>query len=378
MKIAYISSHPAPYRDSFLGGLVRVRKFHTDVFSLFSSDCGHDFWKLAAPPYENIVISDKNDGSISLKVFLRLMKLIFKGRYEYICWPGFIPSCLIACMLLQILFRKKYVIVADTIAQRRIGKISFLVKKFLLQRAAFLFVPGQKSLEFFSTTFGINPSKICYGAYSLDGKGLEEKILLYREQKVAMRKYYGISDDDKVFLMVANMIKTRNYPITSKAFIKATKDRNDVKFILVGRGPDLPYMQVMAAKEPSLIVLPGVSFEEMLKLYAIADVYVHGGAEPASTALVIGAIAHLPLISSPAVGCFADVVRDGETGYAVDDFLSDDQWENAFRRALAGQDDWERMGARARVLSEELDSDRVVEVFSEKISSVLEGRNHVE
>lgn len=377
MRFTFISSHPAPYRDSFLGGLVKEQAFETDVYSLFPQDGGHDFWKLEAPPYENKVIVSPG-GMSWLRVFWRLVRRIVFGGYDCVCWPGFSPSYLVGCMFLQALFRKKYVITADTVEQRKIGGLSFLIKSFLIRRAALLFVPGKKSCEFFVNSFGVDRSKICLGAYSLDGKLLEKQIVQLRLHKTLLRAEYGIGENDKVFLMVANMITTRHYPLTSAAFLKATHGRDDIKFIMVGRGPDLPLMQELAAKEPSIVVFPGVSFREMLKLYALSDVYVHGGTEPASTALVIGAIAHLPLISSPAVGCFADVVRDGETGYAVDDFLSNAQWENAFRRALAGQDDWERMGTRARVLSEELDSDRIVEVFSEKISSVLEGRNHVE
>ncbi len=377
MKIAYISSHPAPYRDSFLGGLVKKEVFETEVYSLFPQDGGHDFWQLEAPPYENMLIVPSG-GMSWPRVLWRLLWRIVFGGYDCVCWPGFSPSYLVGCMFLQVLFRKKYAITADTVAQRKIGGLSFLIKSFLIRRAALLFVPGKKSCEFFVKTFGVDRAKICLGAYSLDGKLLEQEIAQLRLNKALLRAEYGIGVNDKVFLMVANMIKTRYYPVTSSAFLHAMCGRGDVKFIMVGRGPELPLMQDLAAKESALVVFPGVSFGEMLKLYALSDVYVHGGTEPASTALVIGAIAHLPLISSPAVGCFSDVVRDGETGYAVDDYLSEDQWENAFRRALAGQGDWGRMGARARVLSEELDSDRIVEVFSEKISSALEGRSHAE
>jgi glycosyltransferase involved in cell wall biosynthesis len=173
--------------------------------------------------------------------------------------------------------------------------------------------------------------------------------------------------------MVANMIKTRYYPVTAEAFLHATHGRNDVRFVMVGRGPELSMMQELAEKEPSLKVLPGVSFEEMLKLYALADVYVHGGTEPASTALIIGAIANLPLISSPAVGCYDDVVRDGETGYSVADYLSVPNWEQAFVRALEGKGAWITMGMRARALSRKLDSDLVVAKFCEKMSMVFKG-----
>jgi glycosyltransferase involved in cell wall biosynthesis len=281
-------------------------------------------------------------------------------------------------MLIQVALGRKYIIVADTVEQRKINGLSFAIKRFLIRRATMLFVPGKRSRDFFATTFNVDESKICLGAYSLDGRVLEDRIALYGKERRCLRSQYGIGDGDRVFLMVANMIKTRHYPITSEAFLRATRNRDNIKFIMVGRGPELECMQELATRESALIVLPGVSFDEMLKLYALSDVYVHGGTEPASTALVIGAIAHLPLISSPAVGCFADVVIDGETGYAVNDYLSVEEWESAFVRALDDMSNWKMKGERARVLSRTLDSDRVVEEFSEKVLLFMGEHRHGE
>ncbi len=375
MKLAFVSSHPAPYRDAFLGGLTKISKLKVDVYSLFTKDGGHDFWKLDAPPYENKVIVS-SDGMPGLCVFFRLLRHIVFAGYECVCWPGFFPWYLILCMLLQAILGRKYIIVADTVEQRKINGLSFVIKRFLIRRATILFVPGKRSCEFFATAFNVDQCKICLGAYSLDGNALEELISQYGNDRRRLRSHYGIGEGDKVFLMVANMIKTRHYPITAEAFLRATRNRNDVKFVMVGRGPDLESMQKLAAKEPSIIVLPGVSFDEMLKLYALSDVYVHGGTEPASTALVIGAIAHLPLVSSPAVGCFADVVVDGETGYAVGDYLSVEQWESAFVRALDDVSRWKEKGDRARSLSRILDSDKVVQEFSEKVLILMGGQYH--
>ena len=377
MKLAYVSSHPAPYRDAFLAGLAREKRFRVDIYSLFSKDVGHDFWKLDAPQYEDKVIVSR-EGMSGFRIFFRLLHQIVFAGYDCVCWPGFSPWYLVGCMLIQAILGRKYIIVADTVEQHKINSLSFAIKRFLVRRATMLFVPGKRSLEFFSTTFNVDKSKICLGAYSLDGKVLEERIALYGKERRFLRSRYGIGDGDRVFLMVANMIKTRHYPITSEALLRATRNRNNAKFIMIGRGPELECMQELATRESALIVLPGVPFDEMLKLYAISDVYVHGGTEPASTALVIGAIAHLPLISSPAVGCFADVVVDGETGYAVNDYLSVEEWESAFVRALDDVSSWKKMGERARVLSRTLDSDKVVEEFSEKVMLLMGGHHHGE
>ena len=48
-KIAFVSNHPAPYRDPFLSRLVRIPSLQVEVFSLFQRDGGHSFWALEAP-----------------------------------------------------------------------------------------------------------------------------------------------------------------------------------------------------------------------------------------------------------------------------------------------------------------------------------------
>lgn len=238
------------------------------------------------------------------------------------------------------------------------------LKRFVMKRASFIFVPGKASQQFFVREFGYPVEKICLGQYALEGGQIEENVLRLRhEKKNELRRKYGLTDEDVVFLMVANMIPTRHYPITATAFRRFAERYPEAKFVMVGAGPELEKMQEMASTAESLKVIPGVSFAEMQELYAIADVYVHGGAEPASTALVIGAISHLPLISSPAVGCSADVVKDGETGVLISDYLSEGEWEEDFLRLMECHEKWNEFGDEARRLSEPLDCKGVVGKF---------------
>jgi len=362
MRIAFISNHPAPYRDPFLGRLVRRTDVEVDVFSLFSEDEAHHFWKLDSPVYRNVVLVNE-PWPPKWKTFLKLIRMFVFGRYDCVCWPGFLLDYLIYCMLIQAVLGKKYIVCADTVVQKSLGGISFYIKKFLCKHASMIFVPGKASKEYFSNLLAVPSEKICIGAYALDGRAIEKKICDFRKEKSVIRRRYGISSGDNVFLMVANMIKTRYYPITTSAFINVAKTHRDIKFIVVGVGPDLELMQKIAAEHTEVKVIPGTSFENMLELYAIADVYVHGGTEPASTALVIGAISKLPLLSSRAVGCSWDCLEDGHSGCCVADYLSESEWSKGFERMLVNKHLWIEWGERANVLSQALDVEPTVEEF---------------
>ena len=368
MRLAFISNHPAPYRDPFLNRLCRLLGADADVYSLFPSDTGHQFWALEPHEYKEVILGDVSKSRVLLLV--KLMRKFLISKYDLMCFPGFLGWYMPIFLFILAVFRRRYIICADTVEQRDVSKLALWVKRYVIRHASCLFVPGIASRKFFETCFNVNQDRIIMGAYALDGPAIERKIESLRQEKSRVRNRMGIADDAKVFLMVANMLPNRHYPITSEAFAKFSENHKECYFVMVGRGPELEKMKMVAEKKNALKVIPGCSFSEMLELYAAADVYVHGGKEPASTALVIGAIAKLPLISSSAVGCFADVVKDGVSGYDVNDYLSVQAWKETFERAYSEQSQWIDMGKAARVLSLDLDVDNCVKRFIEKISDL--------
>ena len=362
MKLAFVSSHPAPYRDSFLRRLVVRKDVDVKVYSLSAADRAHGFWNLEECGYKSELIGD--DGDHSIACFFRLLFRIILGGFDVICWPGFSLPCTKAALIACALMRKRYGFCADSIAQPKRSLLSKIIKRFVIKKADFIFVPGKAARDFFVNEFQYPIQRICLGQYAMDGLEVEKKIMSFRSRhKLELRHKFGLAADDTVFIMVANMIRTRCYPVTAMAFKRFAEKRQGFRFVMVGSGPELKKMQCMAADTDSLHVIPGLSFDEMLKLYSVADVYVHGGCEPASTALVIGAIANLPLITSRSVGCSADVLVDGETGVLVEDCLSEDDWVHGFERMLSSRSEWQKYGEKARELSRSLDSDVVIDSF---------------
>lgn len=372
MKVAFISNHPAPYRDAFLSRFVKVQGLDVSVFSMFPNDAGHAFWNLKTPDYEAPVLAQHNESRV--KLFWRLIKgFVFTRRYDIVVWPGLFCFYQKIPLTICALLGKRYAFVADSVKQPPISRIGFAFKRFLVRHASLIFVPGEAGVKFFSETYGVPRERIVKGAYALDGEMLEAKIDNLRKSKAAIRAKLGLKNDDIVYLMVANMIRTRHYPITSAAFIEFAKQHPEAKFVMVGKGPETEAMQALAKDNDCLRVVPGCAFDEMLELYAASDVYVHGGTEPASTALVIGAIAKLPVISSPAVGCYYDVLKDGESGFAVKDYLSESQWSDTFEKSLKHRTAWPDMGVYGLMLSKTLDINVVVDNFASVIRRIKGG-----
>lgn len=370
MRLAYISNHPAPYRDVFLSRLVKTEGMEVSVYSMFPNDSGHAFWNLSKPDYDAPVLAQYSESRWWL-LWRLLMGFVFTRKFDIVLWPGIFCFYLKIPILLCALFGKRYAFSADSVKQPPISRLGFGIKRYIVRHAAFIFVPGEASVRFFTKTFEIARAKIIKGAYALDGVNLGIKIDALRKDRTPIRRRLGLADSNIIFLMVANMIKTRHYPITSEAFVRFAARYPTAKFVMVGNGPETDAMENKAENHDCLRVIHGCSFEDMLKLYAIADVYVHGGTEPASTALIIGAIAKLPLISSPAVGCYYDVMRNNESGLAVQNYLSVEEWEHAFMQMMSVRRDWERMGVKGRELSQALDVDTAVRDFVDVVKGIV-------
>ena len=370
IKFAFISNHPAPYRDTFLQRLEQSGELDVTVFSQFTTDLGHPFWALSNPPYSMQVLAQRNKPT--LPVFFRYMtNFVLSRRFDCVCWNGFNPYWYhMVSLFIAAFLRRNYGIYVDTVRERHPKGLLHFIKAYIIGRASFFFVPGSASREFLVRDYNVQPNRVCLGAYSLDGLTLESEIISLRNQKAALRKKYGIGDNQKVFLMVANMLPTRRYPLTTAAFLRMCSRYDDALYIIVGKGPDLSAMQALGAKNHHIKVIPGCSFNDMKELYALSDVYVHGGMEPASTALVIGGIAGLPLISSKDVGCCYDCVRDGVSGIEVKDPVSEDEWTSAFERMYCDCANWGEMGQKAREYSRSLDVDVILSKFIETIKEV--------
>lgn len=372
MTLAFVSAHPAPYRDPFLRRLSGLESdaFQLKIYTLYSSDNAHSFWNLGDHGYDSEIVGIR--GTHWFIMFWRLFRKVICGSYDVICWPGFHRPCTKWAMVLCALIGRRYGFCADSIEQPQRGGLMMAVKRFVIRRSSFIFVPGHASKDFFVREFNYPPERICLGQYALEGVTIEGNILkLRKENRNELRQKYGLEVDDIVFVMVANMLPFRHYPITTAAFVRFAARHPKVKFVMVGKGDDLALIQERAKTHPELVIVPGVSFAEMQELYALADVYVHGGKEPASSALVIGAIAHLPVMSSPAVGCTADVVRDEKveesTGVMISDYLSENEWEDGFERMWARRARWSAYGERARELSRKLDCENAVRKFCELV-----------
>lgn len=372
MRVGFISIHPAPYRDPFFNRLAQRPEVSLQVYTYLKRDKGHEFWKLPPPEYPNTYLPFLPLLPSFLQYHWSVLRLVLGDGHDIYVFPGFLIRASVTGMLVCAIIGKPYAYTADSVEDGawQWGIVGWF-RDFLIRRAKFLFVPGKASESYFHERHGVPRERICHGCYTMDAALIEERLAAARERRSAIRRDLGIGDSDTMFLMVANMIKTRLYPVTAVGFLEMARRHPGVRFVMVGSGEDFETMTRLATKHPELVVKQGCSFDQMLGLYGAADIYVHGGKEPASTALVIGALAKLPLVSSFAVGHSRDCLVDGVSGIVVKDHTSAAAWADGFERLMEARGEWLSFGQAAREAANALEVEPSVDAFVQILATAL-------
>lgn len=125
-------------------------------------------------------------------------------------------------------------------------------------------------------------------------------------------------EDDVVLLSVATNFNLKGVDVTLAALGRLVRERSKVKLIVAGRGPVEEYRRRAA----QLGVAGAVSFlghvEDVPRLHAAADVYVHPTFHDACSLATLEAMASgLPVVTTRCNGA-ADGMSSGREGYVLD------------------------------------------------------------
>jgi 1,2-diacylglycerol 3-alpha-glucosyltransferase len=155
---------------------------------------------------------------------------------------------------------------------------------------------------------GVSKSRFCPGP-------------LTREEKDGKRKRYGIRSSDRVIIYVGRMAKEKRVEQLLDALTPLLRQHPQYKALFVGRGPAYERLS-QAAKRRGLfeqVIFTGyVEWEQMHKLYSIADVFVTASlSEVHPMTLIEASLSGLPIIARRDDG-YVNLVRDDYNGYLTD------------------------------------------------------------
>jgi glycosyltransferase involved in cell wall biosynthesis len=195
--------------------------------------------------------------------------------------------------------------------------VEFLKARFLRSCAAFV-VPGKSSVEYLRT-YGVSEEMIFTAPNAVDTQFFARRAAVVRSDAAMHREALGLPA--RFFLFAGRLVPEKGIFDLLSAYGALTPAlRKEMGLVFVGDGAARSaLLQRAAAINPGCIQLVGFAQREQLPVYyALADIFVFPTHTDPWGLVVNEAMAcGLPVISSGAAGCVADLVENGWNGRVV-------------------------------------------------------------
>jgi len=206
--------------------------------------------------------------------------------------------------------------------------------------------------------------KVIYNGVDIK-KFSPQNTQIYRTQ---VRKELSISEDAKVVLFVGSGFERKGLGtlIRTASLIKSEKN---LRLLIIGRGNINKFKSI--AKKYSIhnsILFLGAR-SDVEKLYAAADIFVLPTIyDPFSNATLEAMASGLPVITTRNNGV-AELIRNGEEGFVLEDLTDYDTLAEKIGKALSSR---ESMGYKARLTAEKYPIEQAAEEFMKSISELIQ------
>lgn len=151
-----------------------------------------------------------------------------------------------------------------------------------------------------------------------------------QSQTQSLRIQLGIKDNEKVILYLGRVAKEKNIQELLSHLQTYLKEKKDIKFVLVGGGPEKSNLEILAKQyelEDHVIFVGEVPWEQVMDYYRMGDLFVSASQSETQGITYIEALASgLPVVAK-ADPCLEGVVENAINGYTFDD-------KDSFLRAL--------------------------------------------
>jgi glycosyltransferase involved in cell wall biosynthesis len=205
----------------------------------------------------------------------------------------------------------------DRDIRSRYPAVEFLKTKFINNCSAFV-VPGKASREYVMN-YGVCEQRIFTAPNAVDTELFASQADAVRQD--ASRQRQTLNLPERFFLFVGRLVREKGVGDLLAAYGKmASEIREAVALVLVGEGSAHTELVQLATKiTPGEVYFPGfVHREQLAAYYGLAEAFVFPSHTDTWGMVVNEAMAcSLPIISSDAAGCTADLVQENWNGRVV-------------------------------------------------------------
>lgn len=248
-----------------------------------------------------------------------LIRTIYKLSPNIVISEGFLgwtPYVLLYCVLCK---KKLYIHYERTChTERNTPAIVTFQRKLFDRFTTGYLVNGTETLNYLHS-IGIEKNKIHIAGMSADPQIPKMIDCLDESEKMSLKEKYAVNQNGLIYLYVGRVSKAKGADRLIQAWQFHCKKYPQDSLLIAGDGELLEYYQ--RQKIGGLHFLGRVNYENIYKLYSLADVFVIATLQDNWSLVVPEAMScGIPVATSIFNGCHTDLIKEGVDGYTFNPF----------------------------------------------------------
>lgn len=149
-------------------------------------------------------------------------------------------------------------------------------------------------------------------------EGVDTKTFNPGNEDGSILDKYGVGDSDHVLFSISRLASRKGYFKLLRLFSSIRKERNDVKLIIGGTGPQEQFLRQWVVKQGldrDIIFTGPLPFSDLKALYATTDVFVFYSLWEGQGLVIMESMASGTPVVSTDVGGVPEMVEHGKDGY---------------------------------------------------------------
>lgn len=305
----HILYSPKRYKLRFPKVLEKIRKTLPNITHEFNGDYlfNTKTWSFTKFSYEGK----------SIPFTIGLLRTLYKLSPNIVITEGFLgwtPSVLLYCAL----FKKRMYIHYERTCHTERNTSSIITKqRKLFDRFTTGYLVNGTETKKYLLSIGINPKKIYIAGMSADSQIKENVDKLTDKEIIAYKERIGVNQSGLVYLYVGRVSRAKGANLLIEAWKQHCKKYTCDTLLIAGDGELLDHYKKQIIK--GLYLLGRVDYDEIFKLYSIANIFIIATLQDNWSLVVPEAMScGIPVATSIYNGCHSDLIKDGINGYTFD------------------------------------------------------------
>jgi len=198
------------------------------------------------------------------------------------------------------------------------------------------------------------------------GRGVDTRLFNPAKRDDGLRARWGVTHDDGlVAIFVSRIAAEKNIPLTLEAFARIKRRMPDAACVFVGDGPERAKLERL---HPEFVFAGMRQGEDLARHYASGDLFVFPSTTETFGNVVTEAMASGLVTLAYDYAAPGQYIRDGENGYLAE-FDRRTAYLAKLDAALDARAAWTALREAARLTSESLGWNRIVEGFAAELEA---------